>query len=338
MELSILVPMFAAAAAVVWWAGTRLPAYAAAIARRTGIGQAFAGMLLLGGITSLPELSTAVSAAAIGASSLALNNILGSVAFNILLIAMADAVLGNRPLTSVVAQPATLIQGVLGMLLLAFVAAAVLWQDVGLAGVGIWSLLVFAGCLIAMRIAYRYERRPRWVVIDPGEAETHALEAETQDEPERLYWGMAGLALLILGAGSVLAMTGDEIAVRTGLGSGLVGLIFVALATSLPELSSISSAIRTRHYELAIGEVFGSNIFNLALILVIDLVAPGPPVLGMAGRFEAIAALLGLALTGIYVIGLIERRNRTFLRMGYDSLTAILLYVAAMAFLFTAPS
>lgn len=337
LPLTLLILVFAAAAVAVWRAGTRLPLYAAAIGDRTGIGQAFAGMVLLGGVTSLPELSTAVSAAAIGASSLALNNILGSVAFNIVLLALADMVLGKRPLTSVIAKPATLIQGVLGMLLLALVAAAVLWRDVPLAGVGLWSLLLFAGCLAAMRIAYRSERRPMWAVIDPQAAESLALEEEAAKEPERLYWGMAGLALVILAAGTVLAATGDAIAARTGLGGGVVGLIFVALATSLPELSSISGAMKARRYELAVGEVFGSNIFNLALIVVIDLVAPGRPVLGMAGRFEAVAALLGLVLTGIYVIGLIERRDRTFLRMGYDSVAVILLYFAVLFFLLQAP-
>lgn len=72
---SALFALFGAAALLVWWAGRQLPAIASAIAERTGLGQAFAGMLLLGGITSLPELATATSAAALGAPALAFNKV-----------------------------------------------------------------------------------------------------------------------------------------------------------------------------------------------------------------------------------------------------------------------
>ncbi len=323
---------FAAAAGVVWWAGARLPRYVATVAARAGIGEGFAGMVLLGGITSLPEFSSSVSAATIGAPLLALNNILGSIAFNILLLVLADLLLGKRPLTSVVAQPSTLIHGVLGMMLLAIVVGAIEFGETSLDGVGLWSLILFAACVTALRLAYRAERRPMWAVLNPLPSEPLSVEAER--EPDRVYAGIAVLALLILGGGTILASTGDAIAHGTGLGGGLVGLLFVALATSLPELSAINGAIRRRRYEMAVGEVFGSNIFNLMLVLAIDVAAPGPPVLALAGHFEALAALLGLALTGVYVLGLIERRNRTVLRLGYDSIAAVVLYGAALVFLF----
>jgi cation:H+ antiporter len=268
-----------------------------------------------------------------GASRLALANILGSVAFNVLLLAVADVMLRQRPLTSVVAQPSTLIHGVLGMMLLALVAAAIEFGETPVAGVGVWSLLLFASCLAALRVAYRSERRPRWAVLNALPGDAAAIGDKSGRQPHRIYRRTAGLALVILVAGTLLASAGDAIATRTGLGDSLFGLLFVALATSLPELSSITGAIRRRSYEMAVGEVFGSNIFELALVLAIDAVAPGPPVLAMAGKFEALAALLGLALTGLYVLGLIERRDRTLLGMGYDSIAALALYAVALAFL-----
>lgn len=326
MSLWLLILSFIAAACVVWWAGSHLPHYVVAISERTGLGQGFAGMLLLGGITSLPEVSTTLSAASLGASSLALNNVLGSVAFNIVLLALADMVLGRRPLTSVVARPVTLIQGVLGIMLLAVVATAIGVGEVPFLGVGVWSSVLLILCVAALGLAHRSERRPMWMVVNPPTLEPEGHGDEASLTPRQLVWGTFGLAMLILAAGTVLANTGDAIALRTGIGGGLVGLIFLALATSLPELSSITAAVRQRRYELAVGEVFGSNLFNLTLIFLIDLASPGPPVLAAATSFEIVAALLGLMLTGLYVLGLIERRDRTFVRMGYDSIAAIVLY------------
>jgi cation:H+ antiporter len=130
--------IFAVSGAAVWKAGSRLAHYVDGIARQTGIGQAFTGMLLLGGITSLPEIATVSTASFDGNAPLAVNNILGSASINILLLAIADAILGRDALTSVVVRPDTLFQGTLGMLLLAALAIAVLTGDFATAGVGLF--------------------------------------------------------------------------------------------------------------------------------------------------------------------------------------------------------
>lgn len=324
--------LFALAAATVWAAGSRLPRHASAIAERFGIGHAFAGFLILGGVTSLPELATTVSATAIGAPNLALNNILGSVTFNLVLLALADAVLGRRPLTSVVAQPATMMQGVLGILLLALVVGIIAVGEMPLGPVGIGSGVLVIACAASIRIAYRYEQRPSWVAI--------AMFSDDRDNTEELATPGHGqlrhtlwLAFLILAAGSLLAVTADNIAERTAISGGLVGMVLLAVSTSLPELSAITGAMAMRRYELAIGEVFGSNLFNLTIIFIIDAVSIRGPVLAGAGQFESTGALLGLGLTGLFIIGLLERRDRTFLRMGYDSIGAILLYAAGLLLL-----
>ncbi|KEO91364.1 hypothetical protein EH31_01495 [Erythrobacter longus] len=326
--------VFALAAIAVWWAGTRLPAYVVALSERTGLGQGIAGMLVLGGITSLPELATGTTAAAIGVPLLSLNDILGSASLNLLLLALADMVIGARPLTSVVARPVTLIQGVLSMTLFALVAAAI-----GIGGgdwggpASAWSLAIFAGVVIALFISHRAEQRPMWQVINPPDL---VAAQETRKSPistGKLAFVLLGLATVILIGGVTLANSGETIARETGLSTGIVGLLIIAIATSLPEASAIISAMRHHRYELAIGEIFGSNMFNLAIILAIDLVTPSPGVLSRAGGFEITGTMLALGLTGIFVIGLIERRDRTILRMGEDSLTAIIVYFGGVGLL-----
>lgn len=334
LPVTVLILIFCFAAAAVWLAGTRLPRYVVALSDKTGLGQGFAGMLVLGGITSLPELATATTAAAIGAPLLAMNDVLGSAAFNILLLALADMMLGPRPLTSVVARPVTLIQGVSGMMVLALIIAGITADGhAPTGGSFIWPGLIFVAAVAAIKIADRAERRPMWQVI--GRPERVFSEAVKQGDIgwHRLLGWLALLAIIILAAGATLAATATQIADQTGMGNNLMGFLFVSAATSMPELSAIIGAIRHKRYELAIGEVFGSNLFNFALILVIHIVASSPPVLELAGPFEAMAALLALLMSGVFVLGLVERRDRTIFRMGEDSIAVIAVYAAGLAFL-----
>jgi cation:H+ antiporter len=333
--------IFIVSAIIVWLAGSRLAAYVDGIAGQTGIGQAFTGMLLLGGITSLPEIATVTTASWTGNVPLAINNLLGSASINILLLAIADAVLGRNALTSVIGKPATLLQGTLGMMLLAAVAAVVLTRDVPIAGVGLGSTTLLVLCFASLWLSSGYERRHVWTVIDDEpdtgdmSGEDDQREGEADKQPLRTLIIKTGIvAALILGAGFLLSQTGDAIAKQSGLGASLVGLVLVGFATSLPELSSIIAAVRIRRYEMAVGDIFGTNLFNIALIFIADLTYPGGPVLAQAGAFEAVAALVGLVLTGVFVIGLLERKDRTVARMGYDSLAAIVLYIAGLLVLY----
>lgn len=117
-SLWALVAIFAVAAAAVWTAGARLTRVVDVLAVRTGMGHAFAGMLLLAGMTSLPEVATVGVAAGSGSPGLAVANLLGSCAINVLLLAALDPLAGRGAMTSFIARPSTLLQGVLSMMIL----------------------------------------------------------------------------------------------------------------------------------------------------------------------------------------------------------------------------
>jgi cation:H+ antiporter len=335
LPLPVNIAVLLVSGAIVWGAGTRLARIVDAIAERTGIGRVFAGFLLLGSATSLPELATVITAAHGGHADLALGSILGSVSTNVLLLAIADAVLGRDALTSVVAHPATLLQGALGILLLGVVAAAIAVGEVDLFGFGVWSAALVPLFALAVWLTSRYENRPTWMVAEGG-----PLPGLAPATPEEIHLPLGGLmqraaaaGVVILIAGYLLAETGDAIAVETGIGESMVGFVLIGLATSLPEISSMVGAVRIHRYELAIGDIFGTNLFDLLLIPVADLAYRQGPILAAAGRFEAVAVILGIILTGIYVVGLLDRRNRTILRMGYDSLAAIIVFAIGLALL-----
>jgi cation:H+ antiporter len=140
--------------------------------------------------------------------------------------------------------------------------------------------------------------------------------------------------VVILVAGYLLSRSAEAIAESTGVGSGFIGLVLVGFATSLPEVSSIAEAVRRRRYDMALGNIFGTNLLTVALLLLVDVLYSGGPVLNEAGRFEAVAALLGTVLTGIFLVGLLERQNKTFLRMGYDAVAGIATFAAGLVVLY----
>jgi cation:H+ antiporter len=142
----------------------------------------------------------------------------------------------------------------------------------------------------------------------------------------------AGLA--VLAAGFFLAKSAEAIAAQSGLGASFVGAVLLAAATSLPEVSTVVGAVRLGRYEMALSDVFGTNLFNVTIIFVVDLLYAGGPVLAEVGRFAGFAALLALVMTALFLAGMIERRDRTVLRMGWDSLAALGAYAAGLVVLY----
>jgi cation:H+ antiporter len=324
---------FLAAAAAVWGLGWRLTGVLDAWAERTGVGRALVGMLLLGGITSLPELANVIGASTAGQPALAVNNLLGSAAINIVLLAAVDAVVGRQAVTAVQAQPGTLMMCVLSMLVLILAAAAITVGDVALWGVGLWSMSISIASVVFFLMASSYDRRAPWRVRSASDRSNPGDVAGNERGVRALSVEIAVLAAAIFAAGYALSATGEVLAERSGLGAGVVGFLFIGMATSLPELSTITAALRLKRYEMAFGQVLGTNFVNLALFVVADIAFTGGAVINELGRFEVILALLGATLTGVFLVGLLERRDPRIMRMGYDSLAVIVLFVATSAFL-----
>lgn len=333
--LPVSIAVFLAAGVCVWIIGTRLTRVLDALAIRTGMGHALVGMLLLGGITSLPELANVITASGAGVPALAINNLLGSAAINILLLAVVDAFIGRGAVTSSVRRPGVMMMCGLCMILLAVAALAIIVGDVAIAGVGIWSLGVTGLSLAFFALSADYDRRAPWVVRDAGKT-----SRETDRPPStglrRLVLETLGLAVLIYAAGALLSMSGEALAGATGLSAGAVGFLMIGTVTSLPELSTIVAALRLRRHEMAFGQVLGTNFVNLSLFGVADMAFGGGPVINELGKFEAALALLGCVLTGIFLVGLLERRDPRIMRMGYDSLLVIVVFVLISIMLVTA--
>lgn len=324
--------VFALAAIAVWIAGTKLARFADKIAASTEIGREMLGILLLGGVTSLPELAVAATATYRGVPALSIADVLGSAAINLVILAIADAVVGRRALTSVQGSPSVLLQGTLGILLFGIAAVPAITGDRLLFGLGTSSWVMLICYFASIRLLASSNAPSAWQALGHTPAEEDESE-KARHKLRSLILGTIAAALVILIAGFLLARSGEVLAEQTGLGTTFFGAVFLAFSTSLPEMSTVIAAVRLRRYEMAISDVFGTNLFNVTIIVLVDALHPGEPVLVEAGPFAAFGALLALALTAVFLVGMLERRDRTIFRMGWDSFFILAAYCGGVVVL-----
>jgi cation:H+ antiporter len=328
--------LFAVGGLVVWATGTRLAGYADSISERTGLGRAFVGALFLGGLTSLPEVATTITASLIGNVTLAVNNIFGGVAMQVAILVIADLALARRALSASIDSPLVLLQGMLSALLLALAACGIVVGEPATLPVGLWSLAVLVAAAISFSLMHGGQKSPRWqpkagLTRKPDQHQQHHASNLSNAQ---LAWRSSLAAVAILAAGFVVARSGDAIALQTGLGAGFVGFTLVAISTSLPEVSTTLSAVRFGGYSLAFSNIFGTNVFDLSLLFLADVAYAGGPVLNHVGSFSILGALLGIAVTTVYMAGIIERRNVVLWRVGPDSLLVAALYAGGLFLLY----
>jgi cation:H+ antiporter len=152
LSLPWAVGLYVTAAIVVWLAGGRLARDADEIAGRTRWGHAFLGVVLLGGVTSLPEMTIAVTSSIQGTPELSVNDVLGSAAANLVILALADLLVRGRPLSSAAAAPQLLLQGVLGIAMMSLAVGAAVAGDMLVLGMGAWSWLMVGVYLAAVKV------------------------------------------------------------------------------------------------------------------------------------------------------------------------------------------
>lgn len=317
--------------------GSKLSRYGDIIAEKTGLGGLWVGLLLLGAVTSLPEIITGVSAVAVvKVPDLALGTIFGSNALNLFIIAILDVMPRSGPVLSMAGQGHRLSAG-LSILLIAFAGGSILlstgvWGG-AIGWVGIYSVVLVLLYLWGSRRIFRRERqRPK----------VGALRYENVSS-RRVYIYFAIAALAVIGAGTWLAFIGDEIAAGTGWGATFVGTLFLAITTSLPEVAVCIAALRIGATDMAIANVLGSNMFNMGIgILCYDLFfrlfCRGGSIFSAASHDHVFTVGIVVLMTLIVIAGLILRPRRKMpLRVSWYSVALIAVYLGGAYALFMAP-
>jgi cation:H+ antiporter len=322
-------------AALITWAGSLLSKYGDVIAEKTGLGRAWIGAILIAGVTSLPELASGVSAVAwLHEPNLAAGAVLGSCLFNLALIAMIDlAYQPGRVLAK--AQDVHILSGGLGVLMLGLVAMGVLIGSVlnsaGILGLSFLSIVILVLYAVGGKMIAGLEKERMAEVL-----EKEAAQGAYDDIPaSRAYLVFIVSAASVVALGIWLASVGDRLATTTGLSRSFVGNLFLALTTSLPEIAASLAAIRLGAIDLAIGNVLGSNLFNIAQFFVYDL-ADGPANFWSAlTEANAFAAVMAAMMTGVVIISLMYRASpKTPYRISWDGLALAGMYVGSIAILY----
>ncbi len=320
--------IFLGSSAVIVLAAMQLAKYGDAIAERTKLGGMFVGTLLMAGATSLPELLTGINSLSQGVPNLAAGNLLGSNMFNMFVLAVLDVLFRQARILRRVAMRHALTAG-LATLLIGMAAFFILaGVDLRIGWIGLDSLLLLAAYVVGVRLIQSG---------NPATGGEAALEAELEGVPSLRH----ALIGFFVAAGVLVAITpqlvrsSTEIAELTGLGTGFVGTTLVAMVTSLPELATTIAAVRIGAFDLAIGNLFGSNAFNMVALGLTDLFYLPGRFLGVIDPTFALVALLGLILTCLGLIGNLARVERRVLFIEIDALIIFLVYLGGMWFLHT---
>jgi cation:H+ antiporter len=184
--------------------------------------------------------------------------------------------------------------------------------------------------LLGVRLVYMDQRIAHRTAADEGVAVAHAPGGLTLS---KALAGFAVCALAIFIAGPFLAHAADELAEQTGLGGTFVGTTLVAFSTSLPELVSSLAALRMGAHDLAIGNVFGSNAFNMILLAPLDIAYEGP-LLAAVSRSHAITCIAGVLATQIAVMGQLYQVEKRTRLIEPDAALVILVVLGALALVY----
>lgn len=319
---------FLIATAVIVATGSRLSKYGDMMADIMGWGKMFMGIILLSSVTSMPELMNGISSVVfLDAPDLAVGDIVGSCAFNILIISIMDLFYDHKKPITAAAQTGHVIAASFGIILLTLLAFAILMPNTfgTIFWIGEFSLLFLVFYLIAIRVVFLYDKKDR----KKRETEEHSYSLTLKQVVLRYTFN----AIILMVAAMVLPYFGERLAEASGLGQSFFGTLFLAASTSLPEVVVSIAAIRLGTIDLAIGNVFGSNIFNIAILAFNDMLYTKGPILQFTNPNHIIPVLGTIIITAIGIIGIVFKEEKKW-KLAIDTALIALVYVLMMGLLY----
>ncbi|MGB2714703.1 MAG: hypothetical protein WBC51_11020 [Vicinamibacterales bacterium] len=325
---------FAATALVIVVAGVRLARYGDVLGEKTGLGRSWIGVVLLAATTSLPELFTGFGATALAAlPDIALGDVLGSCMFNLLILSLMDAI-QPEPITARAHQSHALSIG-FGLVLIG-VAGIGLVADhrlPALGWIGLYSPVLMALYFVAMRVIFAHEKQRR--ARETREVAEELLYEATPLRSAILHYSLAAVA--VVAAALWLPQLGAELARQTGLGEAFVGSLFIAITTSLPEIVVSLAAVRIGALDLGIGNVLGSNLFNLLILGLDDVFYRRGPLMADASGSHSVSILAIVMMNGLFLIGLTYKVMTKRFVVAWDTgaIAAVYAIAVGLAYLLT---
>lgn len=297
---------FALSSLLIVVAGVYLTRSADKIAEITGLGKLIIGSILLAGATSLTELFVGISAVKSHLAELAMGNLLGACLVNLLILAIADAVHHSHKKRFSLTSAAHALSACQLVILISIVAMGILLTPATgsftFLNASIPSYLLLFIYLLSMRIIYKNHNHLQVTKI-------------TFKFPlKKIYSSLIIFtvsALAIAYACPLLVHSADAFSQFTGIGESFIGLTLVSLATSLPEMVATISAVRIGSYEMAFGNILGSNAYNMIVIAFLDFAVDGAifSTIGTVHIFTCLSIIICIAIAIIGQLYQVERKK-----------------------------
>jgi cation:H+ antiporter len=288
-SLTGAITVFVAAALFVVLAGIGLARFGDELAEKTGWGTLWVGTLLVSIATSLPELTVNISAVWLEDNpDLALGNVFGANMINVFVLATVALLFGVKNVFENQGKDTQILVLLgIGLVLLAAVMGAS--GDVKLGPTSLGGLLLLVAYFAGMRAVYQ-----------AGRTEMHLDDVPSAKGSARNAWiGFGISAAVVIVAGRFLASSADDIAQYSGISASFIGVLLVAIVTTLPEGSVTVAAAFRKSYGIVIGNVYGSCAFNVAIFFFADLFHTKGPMLGVMGKEHFVAAVAAIVLMGM---------------------------------------
>lgn len=301
------------------------------IASITGMGRAFIGIILLASITSLPELMVGISSAAIVQSAdLAVGDVFGSCAFNLGILALMDAfVPRHKPLFGVASQT-HVVAAAMGIILIALAGMAIYLPDefVVIGGIGLTSLSFIVIYFLSVWLLYKFNNK------------TKITKTAILNQPppaiglRKVILRFSLFALIIIGAALLLPYFTEHIAAMAGLDATFAGTLLLAVATSLPEIAVSLAAVRMGAIDIAVGNLLGSNLFNIFILALDDLFYTKGHLLKDASDLNLVSCLATIIMAAIAIIGLSYRHKTKRYWLAWDAMLIFGIYILNILLLY----
>lgn len=319
--------LFILAAAIVVFAAVQLNKYGDVISEKSTLSGAMVGGLLIAGATSLPELTTSLTAVYIDHPDIAVGNMLGSNVFNLLILASVDLFYRKRRAFNQLRSSEQVPSVIAGIIFTGLVVVAILWNETpSFLDIGLEMYLLVIGYILVLKM---FDGNPE------GQTDESAAESRNINITlKRAVVNFILFALIVFASGSVLSITGDRLAEISGMNASFVGSVLIAASTSLPELVTVVVAFRMANYAMAAGSILGSNIFNLMLLVVTDAFYRESAILQGTSPAMIWTALLGVLMMIVMLYILMRKDKQTNIGYAWPSILIVLMYLVLSYMIF----
>lgn len=324
----------AVAALVVVFIGPRTSRVADQLADVTGLGEALIGAVLLGAITSLPDIIATARPAWDGFAEQAAANALGGIIVQTAFLAVADLVYRRANLEHASASLSNVVQASVLLLVLAVVALAVGAPQLTVGPVHVTTILLPLIYAYGQRTVQTVSDDPLWRPVETEESRPDEPElAEGSRSTGRLFAKVLGLGLLLVAAGWTVGEAGETLVAETGLSEGAVGALLTATSTSVAELVIAVAAVRQGALVLAVATVIGGNTFDTLLMAVGDAFHRDGSFYASLGSDSVLLVGVAMVMTSVLVLGMLRRQRHGVGNIGFEGVVILGTYVLTAAVL-----